>query len=88
MANDNGWLRKTVHVILILCLLYQLYEFVVEVSEKDVGVSMSSSWGDNVTYPSVTICPEPGEHDSDQLLSVSSRDWLTYFKHVVYLENG
>ena len=39
MATDHGWLRNIVHVTLIIGLLFQLYEFVIEVSEKNVGVS-------------------------------------------------
>ena len=89
MATDHGWLRNIVHVILIIGLLFQLYEFVIEVSEKDVGVSMSSSWKDRVLYPSVTICPQPDpQQEFGNLLSVSSRDWLTFFQHKMHLENG
>ena len=89
MATDHGWLRNIVHVTLIIGLLFQLYEFVIDVSEKDVGVSMSSSWKDGVSYPSVTICPQPDvQQELGNLMSVSSRDWLTFFRHKVYLENG
>ena len=88
MAHDDGWLRKIVHVTLVISLAYQLYEFVEEVSVKDVGVSMSSSWDDMVTYPSLTICPQPGKLEFDNLLAVSSRDWLTLFQHKMYFANG
>ena len=91
MAHYDGWLRRTVHLILIISLSLQFHTFVLMVLEKDVGVLMSSAWDDRVKYPSVTICPQPGpeeDHFGGNLLSVTSRDWLTYFRHNVYLENG
>ena len=88
MADNDGWLRRTVHVTLIIGLVFQVYKFGVEVSENDIGVSLSSSWEDRVTYPSVTICPTTVQQSFGDVLSVSSRDWLTFFQHKMYLENG
>ena len=81
MASIVDFLRKTVQVALTICLVFEVYYFVNEISKKTIGISMSSAWEDRITYPSVTICPDAG-------LSISSRDWLTFFQHKIYLENG
>ena len=79
----TGWIRKCVHAILIITLMWIMYENLLKWSQGQTNISFIPSSATTLPYPSVTICPYNISDSIEDIDSIRGENRLLRLNHVV-----